>query len=93
MITVEQLLEVFATYNPQIWPMQIVAYVLGIVCVYLAVRKTAFSGRCNPCQPGLFLAVGGVPILASHWATRVCTRLSLLGNLPDPGRCFFWSIV
>jgi len=48
MITVEQLLEVFATYNPQIWPMQIVAYVLGIVCVYLAVRKTAFSGRLIP---------------------------------------------
>lgn len=48
MITVEQLLEVFATYNPQIWPMQIVAYVLGIVSVYLAVRKTAFSGRLIP---------------------------------------------
>src|SRR4030065_1589288 len=28
--------------------MQIVAYVLGIVCVYLAVRKTAFSERAIP---------------------------------------------
>ena len=45
MITGEQLLEVFASYNPQIWPMQIVAYVLGIAAVFLAVRKTALSGR------------------------------------------------
>jgi hypothetical protein len=48
MITEEQLLEVFATYNPQIWPLQIVAYLLGIASVVLAVRKTAFSARGIP---------------------------------------------
>ena len=45
MITGEQLLEVFAAYNPQIWPLQFVAYLLGVAAVYFAVRKTAFSGR------------------------------------------------
>lgn len=48
MITGEQLLEVFTAYNPQIWPMQFVAYLLGMAAVYLAVRKTAFSWRGIP---------------------------------------------
>ena len=48
MITGEQLLEVFAAYNPQIWPMQFVAYLLGLAAVYLALRKTLLSERGIP---------------------------------------------
>jgi len=48
MITEAQLLEVFATYNPMIWPMQIVAYLIGLSAVYLAVRKTTISKRAIP---------------------------------------------
>jgi hypothetical protein len=48
LITGEQLLEVFATYNPRVWPMQFVAYLLGVAAFYLAVRKTAFSARGIP---------------------------------------------
>lgn len=48
MITGEQLLDVFAAYNPQVLPMQIVAYLLGVAAVYLAVRKAAFSARGIP---------------------------------------------
>ena len=48
MITGEQLLEVFAAYNPQIWPMQFVAYLLGVAAVYLALRKTLLSERGIP---------------------------------------------
>jgi len=43
--TVEDLLGVFERYNQAIWPMQIVAYVLGVVAVLLAARKTAMSSR------------------------------------------------
>ena len=43
--TVEDLLRVFETYNESIWPMQIVAYVLGVAAVLLAVRKTTMSNR------------------------------------------------
>ena len=43
--TVEDLLGVFETYNQAIWPMQIVAYVLGVVAVLLTVRTTAMSSR------------------------------------------------
>jgi len=42
--TIEDLLAVFETYNQAIWPMQIIAYVLGVVMVLLVVRKTDYSG-------------------------------------------------
>lgn len=48
MITGEQLLEVFVAYNLQIWPMQFVAYLLGLAAVYLALRKTPLSERGIP---------------------------------------------
>jgi len=43
--TVEDLLGVFETYNLAIWPMQVVAYLLGAAAVLLVVRKTDLSRR------------------------------------------------
>ena len=43
--TIEDLLGVFETYNRAIWPMQIVAYLLGVLAVLLAIRKTSQSSR------------------------------------------------
>jgi hypothetical protein len=43
--TVEQFLGVFVQYNQAIWPMQVVAYLLGAGAVALAVRPTRYSGR------------------------------------------------
>lgn len=45
MITGDQLLAVFATYNQQVWPMQIIAYVLGMVAVLLAFRPIRAASR------------------------------------------------
>lgn len=44
-ITGEQLLELFATYNQQIWPMQIVAYVLGFAGLVLAIWGRSLANR------------------------------------------------
>lgn len=46
--TEEQLLDAFAAYNALIWPMQIVAYVLGIAGLALAIRKNKLSSRLIP---------------------------------------------
>jgi hypothetical protein len=43
--TLDDLLGVFETYNQAVWPMQIIAYVLGVVAVLLVVRKTALSSQ------------------------------------------------
>lgn len=46
-ITGEQLLGVFADYNLQIWPMQIVAYILGLIALYFGFQKTILASRLN----------------------------------------------
>jgi hypothetical protein len=43
--TVDQFLEVFQRYNEAIWPLQLVAYALGVVVVALALRGGVLSGR------------------------------------------------
>ncbi|MBD3285662.1 hypothetical protein GF359_04315 [candidate division WOR-3 bacterium] len=41
----EQFLEVFKTYNLGIWPMQIIAYAIGLAAIIFAIRRTVFSDR------------------------------------------------
>jgi hypothetical protein len=43
--TTEQFLDVFGRYNEAIWPLQIVAYALGLVAVGLALRPAGPSDR------------------------------------------------
>ena len=43
--TIEQFLEVFKNYNLAIWPMQIIAYIIGAIALILAVRKIWQSDR------------------------------------------------
>jgi hypothetical protein len=43
--TVEQFFDVFGTYNTAIWPVQVLAYVLGIVALALALRESKLSTR------------------------------------------------
>jgi hypothetical protein len=43
--TLDQLLSTFEAYNLDIWPMQIVAYVLGIAALFFAIRRTRISDR------------------------------------------------
>jgi hypothetical protein len=42
--TVEQFIDVFVRYNQAIWPMQLIAYALGLAAVFLAFRKNGHSG-------------------------------------------------
>lgn len=43
--TVDQFLGVFEKYNQAIWPMHVVAYILGIAALVLVVKKTPYSDR------------------------------------------------
>jgi drug/metabolite transporter superfamily protein YnfA len=43
--TAEQFLDVFAQYNAAIWPIQVVAYVLGLTAVVVAFMQPRYSGR------------------------------------------------
>jgi hypothetical protein len=43
--SIEQFLGVFQSYNQAVWPMQAVAYLLGLAAVVLALRKVRHSDR------------------------------------------------
>jgi hypothetical protein len=47
-ITSQHMLECLAAYNLQIWPGQIIAYLLGVAAVFLAVRNISLSRRAIP---------------------------------------------
>ncbi len=44
-LTLEQLLDTFKQYNLDIWPMQIIAYVLGIIAVFFIIKRTKYTYR------------------------------------------------
>ena len=44
-LTLAALLSLFERYNHAIWPMQVLAYVLGLVALYLAIRPSRYSNR------------------------------------------------
>jgi hypothetical protein len=43
--TTDQFLDVFARYNQAIWPLHIVAYLLGLAAVVLAITRIRYSDR------------------------------------------------
>ncbi len=43
--TPEQFMDVFQRYNLDIWPMQVVAYLLGAVALLVVARRTSYSDR------------------------------------------------
>jgi hypothetical protein len=48
MMREEQHLEICARNRPMSWPMQVIAYFLGLSAVYLAVQNTTLSKRAIP---------------------------------------------
>lgn len=44
-LTLEQLLDTFEKYNLAIWPMQVLAYVLGVVALFFAIKRREYSSR------------------------------------------------
>lgn len=44
-LTLEQLLSTFESYNLAIWPMQVLAYLLGITALFFAIKRTQYSSR------------------------------------------------
>jgi len=43
--TTDQFLDVFARYNVAVWPAQLLVYLLGVLCIVLALRRATHSSR------------------------------------------------
>ena len=44
-LDLDQTLSVFGAYNSAIWPMQVFAYLAGLVALYSATKQTRFSNN------------------------------------------------
>ncbi|HEY70650.1 MAG TPA: hypothetical protein G4O08_08715 [Anaerolineae bacterium] len=44
-LTLDDLLATFESYNLDIWPMQVLAYILGLIALFFAIKRTAYSSR------------------------------------------------
>jgi len=66
--TVEQFFDVFGTYNAAIWPVQVLAYLLGLVALVLAFRESKLSGRIVSGILALFWIWMGVFYHIAHFS-------------------------
>ena len=67
--TVDQFLGVFEQYNQAIWPMHIVAYILGVAALVLVVNKTPYSNRAISVILALFWAWVGIVYHIMYFST------------------------
>lgn len=67
--TVDEFLDVFAQYNQAIWPMHIVAYILGIAALVLLVKKTPYSDRAISVILAFFWAWVGIVYHIMYFST------------------------
>jgi hypothetical protein len=67
--TVDQFLGVFEQYNQAIWPMHVVAYILGIAALVLVVKKTPYSNRTISVILACFWAWVGIVYHLMYFST------------------------
>ena len=65
--TADVYFSLFETYNSAIWPAQLVAYVLGIVAVFLALRPLAAGGRIAFAVLSVFWLWNGIAYHLLHF--------------------------
>ena len=58
--TMEQFFGVFAQYNTTVWPTQVLIYLLALVALFLAIRKTSYADRTISAILALFWLWMGV---------------------------------
>jgi hypothetical protein len=64
----EEFLAVLSRYNKDIWPLQIVAFVLGIFALFLLVRKNKYSDRIILAILAFFWLWNGIVFCPFYWA-------------------------
>jgi hypothetical protein len=67
-VDLDQLLSVFAAYNLAIWPMQVFAYLAGLVALYSATKQTRFSNNFASGILSFFWMWTGAVFCVLFWA-------------------------
>ncbi len=77
-ITLAQLLDLFARYNNAIWPMPLAAYGLGLVALFLALRRDARSSQVVLLILAFFWLWMGL-VLSLVYVTQLSVAPALVG--------------
>jgi hypothetical protein len=64
----DQLMSVFGAYNPAIWPMQVFAYLAGLVALYSASKQTRISNNITSGILAFFWMWTGIVFCLLYWA-------------------------
>jgi len=76
-LNIGRFLAMLAEYNLAIWPMQVVAYIMGIVAIILALKKTTYSSKI----------IAG--ILAFFWLwTAILFNYAYFSQIYEPANIF-----
>jgi hypothetical protein len=67
-VDLDQLMSVFGSYNPAIWPMQVFAYLAGLVALYSASKQTRFSNNIASGILSFFWMWTGIVFCLFYWA-------------------------
>jgi hypothetical protein len=67
-IDLDQTMSVFGAYNPAIWPMQVFAYLAGLVALYSACKQTRFSNNIASGILSFFWIWTGLVFCVFFWA-------------------------
>ncbi len=76
--TVDQFFNIFGTYNTAIWPAQVLAYILGLLALFLAFRGGKNSSRIVSGVLGLFWVWMGA-VYHLHYFSRINPAALLFG--------------
>lgn len=67
--TVDQFLKVFEQYNQAIWPMQVLAYLLGITAIVFAMKQTRYTSQAISVVLAFFWAWMGIVYHLMYFST------------------------
>jgi hypothetical protein len=67
-LDLDQMMSVFGSYNPAIWPMQVFAYLAGLVALYSASKQTRFSDNIASGILSFFWMWTGIVFCLFYWA-------------------------
>jgi hypothetical protein len=69
-LDLDQTMSVFGAYNSAIWPMQVFAYLAGLVALYSATKQTRFSNNIASGILSFFWMWTGAVFCFFFWATK-----------------------
>jgi hypothetical protein len=76
----QQFLGILEQYNLAIWPLQIFAYIIGLIALFLTIRKAAFSDKIVLLILSLYCLWTGIVFCLYYW-TKVYPFAKVFGVL------------